>query len=332
MKLGTIVMLRKCMFVILTVFLRSYGPSPKLSRRYGTNSGNLCTFTASSIPRSSSQLARELWPARNMIQLLVTLIGNMIGRIRDKASPSQWSIGPIYSCDYISCVLQHCIFLWTTFVWTTRRSHRTKGAVGILARCCHDCSQKCCRLGPLYNEPHGIGDASNATVAPTIILPSSREHVQESARNRLNARLVMASLDRQRNQDEVKNIETEVQKTRLRKVRSIKRRGTERSARLKSRLDARNKVKHNKVLQKCRPFANLTSTSISSIVNAMNMKIAKGGDVICRKGELANHFFVIVEGTCVVTVGKLSPCCQSYLCLANRPVRRRDKKRNCNRR
>ena len=232
----------------------------------GTNCGNLCSFTASSIPRSSYNWL-ELGPAR----MHDTALGHtdcMIGRIPDKASPSQWSIGPISTAVIVSVVFCSTVFFfWTTFVWTTRRSHRTKGAVGILARCCHRLlPQKCCRLGPLYNEPHGIGDASNATVAPTIILPSSREHVQESARNRLNARLVMASLDRQRNQDEVKNIETEVQKTRLRKVRSIKRRGTERSARLKSRLDARNKVKHNKVLQKCRPFANLTSTSISSIV------------------------------------------------------------------
>ena len=135
----SIVMLRKCGFVILSVFLRSYGPSPQVV------AASIVIIMAIS---AHLQHRPYLDEAHNWLescglhaciaQLLVTLISNMIGRIPDDTSPSQWTIGPVSTSVVITVVFCSTLFFfWTTFVWTARRSHGTKGAVGATARCCH---------------------------------------------------------------------------------------------------------------------------------------------------------------------------------------------------
>ena len=321
----SIVMLRKCGFVILSVFLRSYGPSPQVV------AASIVIIMAIS---AHLQHRPYLDEAHNWLescglhaciaQLLVTLISNMIGRIPDDTSPSQWTIGPVSTTVVITVVFCSTLFFfWTTFVWTARRSHGTKGAVGATARCCHKVvPRSICVLEPRYREQekrkgtealaggggrdalHGNGYLDMAKVAPTMIMPSSHEQTKQSSRTRLNARLVMMGLSQHRNQVHVNKLEEQLQRVKLRKVASIKRRGTERSARLQLRLEARAKVKHSSALQRCAPFANLSAESISTIVDAMEFKTAYAGEVLCRKGDVASGLFILVDGLCDVMIGE----------------------------
>ena len=328
-----IVMLRKCGFVMLSVFLRSYGPSPQVV------AASIVLIVATSAHLQHRPYVDE---AHNWLescglhaciaQLLVTLISNMIGRIPDETRPSQWTIGPVSTAVVIAVVFcSTAFFFWTTFVWTTRRSHGTKGAVGAMARCCHQVvPQRICVLAPRRHEHdsskgiraasasggggsggdggggsgRGKGYIDRVVVAPTVVVPSSHEQTHQSSRTRLNARLVMMGLNEHRNQVKVSKLEERVQRVKMRKVASIKRRGTEHSARLQLRLKARDKVKHNNALQKCAPFANLSAESIATIVDAMEFKTARAGAVLCRQGEVANRLFLIVDGACDVTIGE----------------------------
>ena len=80
----------------------------------------------------------------------------------------------------------------------------------------------------------------------------------------------------------------------------IKKSRTHRDSRLKARLAARAKVKKAKALERCKAFATLEAKSISQIVDSMEYREMKG--VICKEGDAAEELFVIVQGTCEVTI------------------------------
>ena len=65
---------------------------------------------------------------------------------------------------------------------------------------------------------------------------------------------------------------------------------------------ATKKISENSTLKKVAAFSHLSDDSIATIVAAMEFKEYKKNDVLCRQGAVADRFFVIVEGTCIVTV------------------------------
>ena len=80
----------------------------------------------------------------------------------------------------------------------------------------------------------------------------------------------------------------------------VKQSRTHRDLQLKARLAARAKVKKAKALERCQAFATLEAKSISEIVDSMEYRELQG--VICKEGDAAEELFVIVQGTCEVTV------------------------------
>jgi CRP-like cAMP-binding protein len=57
------------------------------------------------------------------------------------------------------------------------------------------------------------------------------------------------------------------------------------------------------VLQDCPAFSTLDETSISKIVDTMEFVVTKVGAVICRQGDAASTFYLIVSGgECSVTI------------------------------
>ena len=129
-------MIRKCAFVLLSVFLRQYGASPQVV------AASIVLFLATSAhllyrPYADSKhnQVESIGLHACQLQLLVTLMSNMIGRV-DRLVP-QSPIGPVSTMVVISFVFASTAqFFWVSVLWTVRRSQSTDGVVGNIARCC----------------------------------------------------------------------------------------------------------------------------------------------------------------------------------------------------
>merc|ERR1712166_1693347 len=69
-------------------------------------------------------------------------------------------------------------------------------------------------------------------------------------------------------------------------------------------------AKQARVLQKCAPFADLTEEAHNHILDVMTYKKIKDGEMLLKKGDLANEMYLLMSGSCIVTddgteVGKL---------------------------
>ena len=132
----TQVMLRKCAFVLLSVFLRQFGATPQVV------AASIVLFLATSAqlrfrPYADSKhnMVESIGLHACQLQLLVTLMSNMIGRV-DRLVP-QSPIGPVSTMVVISFVFASTAqFFWVSILWTVRRSQSTAGVVGNIARCC----------------------------------------------------------------------------------------------------------------------------------------------------------------------------------------------------
>jgi CRP-like cAMP-binding protein len=56
------------------------------------------------------------------------------------------------------------------------------------------------------------------------------------------------------------------------------------------------------VLNKCKAFATLSDKSASRIIDVMTYKKLPLGTTICQQGNVANCMYVLMSGTCVVTI------------------------------
>merc|ERR1712166_1396448 len=65
----------------------------------------------------------------------------------------------------------------------------------------------------------------------------------------------------------------------------------------------KTKAKLARVLQKCIPFAELTQETHTHILNVMTYKKIKEGEMLIKKGDLANEMYLLMSGSCIVTVG-----------------------------
>jgi CRP-like cAMP-binding protein len=68
------------------------------------------------------------------------------------------------------------------------------------------------------------------------------------------------------------------------------------------RVAARLKIKKAKALAKVSVFSGLGKDAQDAVLEAMTYEKRKAGDVICRQGDCADTFYVIVSGQCSVTV------------------------------
>ena len=84
--------------------------------------------------------------------------------------------------------------------------------------------------------------------------------------------------------------------------RTLQRKSTS-DQRLAARLQARNKVKSSRCLEKCPAFSALDQGSLAQIVDAMEYSTVDAGETLCREGAAADKMFVLVSGTCDVSVG-----------------------------
>ena len=67
-------------------------------------------------------------------------------------------------------------------------------------------------------------------------------------------------------------------------------------------LEARVLLHRSRALQKCEIFATLTSVNSRTVLNKMELQKFERGDIICKQGEAADTFCVIVQGIVDVSV------------------------------
>ena len=147
-------MLRKCAFVLLSVFLRQYGASPQVV------AASIVLYLATSVhlqyrpyndPKHNEIESIGLHACQ--LQLLVALISNMIGRVNPLVVQSP--IGPISTAVVILFVFASTIhFFWISILWTIRRSQTTKGIMGVASRCCGKQCPRLCRAIEVERVSH----------------------------------------------------------------------------------------------------------------------------------------------------------------------------------
>jgi CRP-like cAMP-binding protein len=86
-------------------------------------------------------------------------------------------------------------------------------------------------------------------------------------------------------------------------IKNIEQQQEKRRATLQLRLQARNKAKHSKALLKSTYFSTLDPDSVSKIIDAMDFKAIRDNNFeMCRQGDVADIFYIIVSGACQVTI------------------------------
>jgi hypothetical protein len=101
----------------------------------------------------------------------------------------------------------------------------------------------------------------------------------------------------------VEDIETNHQHQRDRAMKKIQRRQTESHNSVELRLKARKKVKHSNALLKSMYFSTLDKASVSKIVDEMEFLVIEENNYeICRQGDDAHIFYIIIAGACRVTM------------------------------
>ena len=101
----------------------------------------------------------------------------------------------------------------------------------------------------------------------------------------------------------VETIQENASQHRKSAVKLIQDRQRSRRTSVQARLMARTRAKRTGALTKCTIFQDLDAAAINKVVNTMKYSVVPNmGSDICRQGELAVHFYIIVKGTCPVFV------------------------------
>jgi hypothetical protein len=169
----SVVMLRKCGFVMLTIFLRQYGPSSQVV------AASLVLFIALSVQLQYRPYANadhnwieSVGLHASLFQLQVGLISNMIGRVDQNTSESP--LGPKSTFVVIFIVFASTlIYFWTTAYLTVENSQHDTGFMGTLSRFC--IKTRCCKCGAR------ISSCRNKRKTP-LHYPSNADDVQHATR------------------------------------------------------------------------------------------------------------------------------------------------------
>ena len=260
-----VVMIRKCAFVLLSIFLRTYGASPQVV------AASMVLVAALSLhlqhrpyQDEAHNYLESLGLHMCLLQLLVTLMSNMIGRVDRNVSNSPLGL---QSTIFVILVVfvSTAYFFWKVITLTLHKSRDTRGVLGVIAK-----------------------KSMRFSSAPVKVRP------------KLDWKLTMQAAELNRRDTLARNIQESSRVHKERLMMRIKKSRTHRDVRLKARLAARTKVKKAKALERCKAFATLEAKSISQIVDSMEYREMEG--VICKEGDPAEDLFIIVHGSCDVTI------------------------------
>ena len=327
-------MLRKCLFVLLAIFLKQYGPAPQV-----VAASLILVFALSAelqnLPYQDKEHDRieTIGIQVCLLQLQVALLCDLIradqpddSADEDLSASNMASLGPTSTILLIVVVFVSTLFFFVKMIRATiQGSQDTPGAVGFLARRCGD------QCGKRSSEEEGgvpldvvvsSRSQTSSRFPQTVVAPmisrqqqappgSSHAHVyaalklQQNVKNALGKKLD----DKKKKIDDtkaahnfVKDIEMQHANQRKRAIKDIERRQSARRHSVQSRVQARKIAKRLNALQKSDVFSGVDSKSISKIIDTMDYVMEDSGTVICKQGDVATTLYLIMSGKCSVNI------------------------------
>jgi len=161
------------------------------------------------------------------------------------------------------------------------------------------------KIGPSAEEDEDNAE-SHKTETTTLIWQQNTQSALNSAENKNRSRLVSGHLKNQKSHRTkvVEKIQQDHKNHRQKAIDQIKKKQSTRRSSLIQKVAARKKVKHSKALLKSIYFSSLEEASISKIIDAMEFVALDQNDNsdICRQGDVADMFYIIISGACQVTI------------------------------
>ena len=161
------------------------------------------------------------------------------------------------------------------------------------------------KIGPSAEEDEDNAE-SHKTETTTLIWQQNTQSALNSAENKNRSRLVSGHLKNQKSHRTkvVEKIQQDHKNHRQKAIDQIKKKQSTRRSSLIQKVAARKKAKHSKALLNSIYFSNLEEASISKIIDAMDFVALDQNDdsEICRQGDVADTFYIIISGACQVTI------------------------------
>jgi len=220
----------------------------------------------------------------------------------------------------VTVVFASTVFFFTVVGrFTALYSQQTEGVVGSCAR--HSVTCCCLKNKIRHLKVRKRRRNSNVNVNPSVIVPITQNNdahiyaavkLQQNMRNAIQKKLndKKAASDKTATSsltNTVDAIQRNSTNNRNSYVKKIKKRHTARRSNLQLKVEARNlarqKAKHTNALQKSFIFSNVNTESIAKITDQMEYEMYQDGIVVCQKGDEANNLYLIISGTCDVTIG-----------------------------
>ena len=313
----SVVLLRKCFFVLLAIFLKQYGPAPQVV------AASLILIVALSaefqyLPYEDKEHDRieRIGIQACLLQLEVALLCNLIRDQPVSSASDMASLGPKSTVLLIIIVFGSTLyFFFETIRATIQGSQETPGVVGILARSCGD------RCGKTRSVEEEGGAASLDGGSRSQTLLKLQQSLSESSEAHDNTEQEKEEEEEEYSRVQIAPEEAEREVQRIRKTSEIARSKTidnlrlqekKADARVQKRLALRKRAKQMGALQKCATFSKISDTNRDHIVDAMTYeKIARGTE-LCMQGHKADCMYLLMSGSCTVMVnmkevGALSP-------------------------
>jgi hypothetical protein len=331
----SVVMLRKCLFVLLAIFLKPYGPAPQVV------AASLILVVALSaefqyLPYQDKEhdkierIGIQACLFQLQMALLCYLIRDQPGTAEDLSSASDMaSVGPKTTVVLILVVFGSTLYFFTVTIRATiQGSQETLGVVGSLARRCGDgCGKRSVEEEAGVSLDGGSSRSqTDSRVSRTAVVPiTARQQVQQQERQ--HDAHMYAALKLQQNMrdavairlqqqeassaqssegkltEEVEDIQKKHAKHRDSHAKKVRTEQIQRRSSVKARVKARNKAKKSNALQKSAVFADMDADSISRIIDAMDYNVLNEvGFSICKQGDKAGVLYLIVSGRCDVVI------------------------------
>ena len=332
----SVVLLRKCLFVLLAIFLTPYGPAPQV-----VAASLILVFALSAelqnLPYQDNEHDKleTIGIQACLLQLQVALLCNLI---RDQPIGSAETLSSVASLGPNATIILVIVMFGSTlyfFIRTIRAiiqgSQETAGVVGSLARCCGDrCGKRSAE------EQRGAasldGKSRNQTLLTlprTVVAPKTTQQQQQPLPESSEATAhdnTEQEKEQEKEEEEYSRVqiapeEAEQEVQRIRKRSEIARNKTmdkvreqeqKADARVQKRLELRKKAKQMGALQKCAAFSNISDICRDHIIDAMTYKKIARGTELCMQGHEADCMYLLMSGSCTVMVnmkevGALSP-------------------------
>ena len=306
----SIVMLRKCCFVLLAIFLRQYGPAPQV-------------VAAALILIAALSAELQNLPYQNkehdhieaiglqacLLQLLVALLCNLVGletmEQQQKTASSTASLGPKSTVLLILVVFGSTVFFFTVMIRATIiNSKETKGFVGSMSRLFGDRCGKQRQQQPKQQRENNVGGDSNRlemaqqAVSNTVVVPILTQPRQQPQRmKRRTSSFSAQTITKAVTHHKVATLEQEQIKHRRMFQTRVKEREQRADARVRQRLIERRQLKSRSGGVKAIKSSSSSSSEGPILADDVRSQSRTKLQKLERDGVPSKELLVMVEKT-----------------------------------